>query len=585
MKKKKLLCGLLAAVMAVTVLPFTGGAKEVKADSDTKIVVLDPGHGGGESGAWGTHGGVTYKEELINWKISNYTKQALAKYSNIKVYLTRTSQSQYMSLAGRVDRAAALNADLLVSQHINSSTNSSPNGCSVMISKGTWRPEIAAKERAFGKLVMQELGNLGLYKRFPETGGMEYRMSENGSTYPNGGARDYYGIVARSVESNLPGVIIEHAFISNYSDTMNFLSSDAKIKRLAEADARAIAKYFQLNFAADGWTQVGGKWYYYVDGKKKTGWFTVDGDSYYCDSSGVRQTGWALSGGKWYYLDPSTGKMLKNHLLKLGGKIYYLTADGSRKKGFQWVNGYCYYFKKEDGDAHRGWLESMNGNWRYMGTVTGRMARNVLFKNKGYYYYLDKKGIMVENQWAVLNGKKYYFRSSGKAATGWFSVKGKPYLATSQGVVRTNQLYQSPASGKLCYLNSSGTRAKGWQKVGGKYYYFDSKGLAVTGWKKSSGKWYYLDPKTYVMKTNAWITVNKKKYYVDASGVMQTGLKKIGSEWYYFKSDGSRARSWVKLGGNWYYFRPSTGVMLRSFSGKIGSKVYRFNSKGVCLNP
>jgi glucan-binding repeat-containing protein len=546
---------------------------------------LQSAHGGGESGAWGTHGGVTYKEEIINWKISNYTKQALAQYGNIKVYLTRTSQSQYMSLAGRVDRAAALGADLLVSQHINSSESASPKGSSVMISKGTWRPEIAAKERAFGKLVMQELGNLGLYKRFPETGGMEYRMSENGSTYPNGGARDYYGIVARSVEANLPGVIIEHAFISNYSDVMNFLSSDAKLKRVAEADARAIAKYLELDFKEDGWTQSDGNWYYYADGKKKTGWFTVDGDWYYCDSSGARQSGWALNNGKWYYLDPSTGKMLKNELLELGGKTYYLTEDGSRKKGFQWVGGYCYYFTKEDGSAHKGWLKSMNGNWRYMGTSTGRMARNVLFKNKGYYYYVDKNGIMVSNTWAVLNGKKYYFRSNGRAATGWFNVKGKSYLASSEGVVRTDQLYQSPYSGKLCYLNSSGTRTVGWKKVDGKYYYFDSKGLAKKGWVKSSGKWYYLDPKTYVMKTKAWITENKKKYYVNDSGVMVTGLQKISGEWYYFNSSGVRARSWVKLNGKWYYFRPSTGVMLRNFSGKIGNKVYKFNSKGVCLNP
>ncbi len=45
---------------------------------------------------------------------------------------------------------------------------------------------------------------------FPETGGMEYRMSENGSTYPNGQARDYYGNLLRRVWSRISsGVIIE----------------------------------------------------------------------------------------------------------------------------------------------------------------------------------------------------------------------------------------------------------------------------------------------------------------------------------------------------------------------------------------
>lgn len=574
-----------AAIALAAMFSLTGGVS-AQAAGETKVVVLDPGHGGGETGAWGTHGGVTYKEEIINWKISNYTKAALEKYANIDVYLTRTSQSQYMTLANRVDRAAALGADLLVSQHINSSESASPHGASVMISKGTWRPEIARKERAFGSLVMQELGALGIYQRFPETGGMEYRLSENGSTYPNGGARDYYGIVARSVEANLPGVIIEHAFISNYSDVMNFLSTDAKLKKLGEADARAIARYLELNFKADGWVQENGSWYYYSNGVKKTGWIQDGGNWYYCNSDGVRQTGWLKSGGKWYYLDPDSGRRLENELLQRAGKIYYLTADGSRKKGFQWVGGYLYYFKPEDGDAHRGWLKSINGNWRYMGTQTGRMQRSVLFKNQGKYYYLGKDGIMVHDSWAVLNGKKYYFTSSGAAATGWFRVGGKLYGASSTGVVRTNQLYTSPSSGKVCYLNGNGNRVTGWKKVDGKWYYFQSgSGIAQSGWVKSGGKWYYLDKKTYVMKTSAWITDKGKKYYVDEDGVMLTGLKKIGSSWYYFNSDGSRASSWKKLNGNWYYFRPSTGAMVRSYEGKIGNKVYKFASNGVCLNP
>lgn len=584
MKGKRLISGLLATALAFTALPAVG-VKKVAADTETKVVVLDPGHGGGESGAWGTHGGVTYKEELINWKISNYTKQALSKYSNIKVYLTRTSQSQYMTLAGRVDRAASLGADLLVSQHINSAESSSAKGCSVMISKGTWRPEIARKEKAFGTLVMKELGALGIYQRFPETGGMEYRMSENGSKYPNGGARDYYGIVARSVEANLPGVIIEHAFISNYSDVMNFLSTDAKLKKIGEADARAIAQYLELDFGVSGWQQEAGKWYYYSGGAKSTGWLRLDDGTYYCDSNGVRQTGWVLSGGKWYYMDPDTGRMVTNELLNLGGKTYYLTEDGSRKMGFQWVGGYCYYFQKEDGSAYKGWLKSMNGNWRYMDADTGRMVRSALVKKGKSYYYLGKDGIMVKKTWATLNGKKYYFDEHGKAATGWFTVGGKRYLANSKGEVKVNQLYQSATTGKICYLNEQGTRVTGLKQVDGKWYYFDMKtGLAKSGWVKISSKWYYFDTKTYVRKASTWITEGNKKYYVGEDGVMYTGLKKIGSSWYYFKSDGSRASSWVKLSGNWYYFRPSTGVMLQNYTGKIGNKTYKFNEKGVCLN-
>ena len=39
---------------------------------------------------------------------------------------------------------------------------------------------------------------------------------------------------------------MEHAFVDDDSDFENYLSSDAKLKVLAEADAKGIARYYQL---------------------------------------------------------------------------------------------------------------------------------------------------------------------------------------------------------------------------------------------------------------------------------------------------------------------------------------------------
>lgn len=39
---------------------------------------------------------------------------------------------------------------------------------------------------------------------------------------------------------------MEHAFVDDDSDFENYLSSDAKLKALAEADAKGIARYYQL---------------------------------------------------------------------------------------------------------------------------------------------------------------------------------------------------------------------------------------------------------------------------------------------------------------------------------------------------
>lgn len=53
-------------------------AATTTATTSKYVVVLDPGHGGNESGAGAVHNGKVYKEEEINWKIANYTMQALS---------------------------------------------------------------------------------------------------------------------------------------------------------------------------------------------------------------------------------------------------------------------------------------------------------------------------------------------------------------------------------------------------------------------------------------------------------------------------------------------------------------------------
>lgn len=93
MKKTKKIIGIVLAA-AVGISSLSAGTS-VYADSETTsvqkhVVVLDPGHGGGKSGASAVYKGKVYREEEINWKIANYTMQALSKENNIEVYLTKS---------------------------------------------------------------------------------------------------------------------------------------------------------------------------------------------------------------------------------------------------------------------------------------------------------------------------------------------------------------------------------------------------------------------------------------------------------------------------------------------------------------
>ena len=70
--------------------------------------------------------------------------------------------------------------------------------------------------------------------------------SEANEKYENGELADYYAIIRGGVLKDIPTVLVEHAFVDDDSDFENYLSSDAKLKVLAEADAKGIARYYQL---------------------------------------------------------------------------------------------------------------------------------------------------------------------------------------------------------------------------------------------------------------------------------------------------------------------------------------------------
>lgn len=61
-----------------------------KCTSDGRfVVVLDPGHGGKDSGATSSFNGKSYIEKNLNLKIAQYCKAELEAYSNVDVYMTR----------------------------------------------------------------------------------------------------------------------------------------------------------------------------------------------------------------------------------------------------------------------------------------------------------------------------------------------------------------------------------------------------------------------------------------------------------------------------------------------------------------
>lgn len=101
-------------------------------------------------------------------------------------------------------------------------------------------------------------------------------------------------------------------------------------------------KKYQLEdggYAAGGWQQILGSWYYFnADGYMQTGWQKVNDVWYYMNADGVMQTGWITLDGKEYFLNDD-GSLFTGWKQKMPGDWYYLSADGSMLKDTT-VDGY-----------------------------------------------------------------------------------------------------------------------------------------------------------------------------------------------------------------------------------------------------
>lgn len=215
-----------------------------EASSPKLHIVLDPGHGGIQSGAERD----SVEEKDLNIKIAHYLKAELEKYEGVTVTLTR-DDDETVELEERTEIALDENADVLISLHNNSTGPCCPydNGSTVLVAKGNYNTEdetkeqMAEEEQKLGCNILNELEAVGLTNQ-----GLLLRDSEADERYEDGTLADYYAIIRNGVLNNLPSILIEHAFLDNDSDYDTYLSSDEGLRTLAQADARGIARYYQL---------------------------------------------------------------------------------------------------------------------------------------------------------------------------------------------------------------------------------------------------------------------------------------------------------------------------------------------------
>ena len=224
-------------------------------------IVLDAGHGGHDTGAINESNKI--EEKTINLKIAQYLKYYLEEYENTEIMLTR-SDDTFLEIFDRSMIARNQKADLMVSLHLNSTNNASTNGAEVYVSNNTSLDKYKKETSMLGEKILTNLNKLGIVSR-----GVKTRLIPTDETdiYSDGTRADYYGIIRYAMRGcridsgvikpegaipakvelgeGIPAIIIEHCFMSSNTD-YPYISSDENIKKLAKADADAIAEHYCL---------------------------------------------------------------------------------------------------------------------------------------------------------------------------------------------------------------------------------------------------------------------------------------------------------------------------------------------------
>ena len=371
-----------------------------------------------------------------------------------------------------------------------------------------------------------------------------------------------------------------------------------------------------------GWAKESGKWYFYKDGVKATGWQEWDGKRYYLNSDGTMKANeWMIdSDGSIYYFR-SWGGAYKNCNAVINGRSYTFGAD-SKMQGSQWVVKGGNWYLAKDGKIATGWQE-WQGSKYYLNSDGTMRSNEWRLDDTGKIRYLCSWGGAYKNRSAKINGRSYTFNSNadvtntqwiamdgtwklakdGRIATGWQTWDNNLYYLNSDGSMKANEAFTD--GGKLYFFRSWGGAYKNcWYTSNGKKYYLHDNSAAYQNeWLKADGKWYYFQSDS-TMAANTWID----NYYVDASGVwipnkekptdkwITSGNRKwyrhadgsytkndwevINGKYYRFDEEGWMVTGWKKINDIWYYMDKITGERYGKGWHWIDGNCYYMNANG-----
>ncbi len=366
------------------------------------------------------------------------------------------------------------------------------------------------------------------------------------------------------------------------------MRKQTKVVAVTSAAALLAIGASMTSFAATGWVQENGEWFWY-------------------DRDGSRvEDEWKKSGNDWYWLDSDeNGAMALDKLIEDDGDTYYVNSTGAMIRN-AWVS-----IVNEDQDDD----DPAEYHWYY-------------FQSNGKAY---KKGDGSTTRFRTINGKRYAFDDDGKMLYGWVNAVGERetdddgwetadyYLGDwNDGSMKTGwqkiTVYDdsSDKEDDMDYwfnFQSNGKKRadKDEWKSNGKAYSFDGRGVMIYEWattttvpsiasaastsvnggSASTSNWrYYGSPEDGARKTKGWFKVIAPEndndntflnYTTDTFA--STHADDESEKWYYANGDGQLYEGVIEsIKGKYYGFWPEYNAIKGASSGKGGAML-----TGLCV--
>ena len=224
-------------------------------------IVIDPGHGGKDSGTMGTKRYKKYEKHIalaVSLKLGEYISN---EFPDINVIYTRKTDI-FLELNQRTELANNSSADLFISIHCDGFTNSSPSGASVFVmgmSKLKANMDVAMRENSAiymednyqqkyegfdpksqeSYIVFSLMQNTFLNQSLKIAEEVEKEFSTRANRKSRGVKQAPFYVISRT---NMPSILIECGFLTNAKEE-DYLHSEIGQDYIASAIFRAFRTY------------------------------------------------------------------------------------------------------------------------------------------------------------------------------------------------------------------------------------------------------------------------------------------------------------------------------------------------------